>query len=106
MYSNGKRARNSCNFLKNGEEISGLETLTAYPNPTNAVTTISFTTPEPDEVCLSVYAIDGREVAVLFKGSTEADVAIQVVFDTQDLPAGTIMRCYAEVQAHPNIFQS
>jgi hypothetical protein len=39
-----------------------------FPNPFNASTTISFYTPEPSEVEISIYDIDGRLVAQVFNG--------------------------------------
>ncbi|MBU1707046.1 T9SS type A sorting domain-containing protein, partial [bacterium] len=36
-----------------------------YPNPFNASTTFQFTVPEPSPVKISVYDVEGREVAIL-----------------------------------------
>ncbi len=44
---------------------------------------------ETAQMTLSVNAEDGKEVAVLFNGMTEANKTYQLVFNTQDLPAGT-----------------
>ncbi len=74
---------------KNGDEELDFETLHAYPNPTNGVTTITFTALKAEQMNLSVFAVDGREVAVLFNGMTETDTAYEFVLDTNDLPSGT-----------------
>ncbi|QQS29320.1 MAG: hypothetical protein IPM47_21255 [Sphingobacteriales bacterium] len=55
---------------KNGEDAIAFETLFAYPNPTNNQTTITFTALKAEQMYLSVFAVDGREVAVLFDGMT------------------------------------
>jgi len=74
---------------KNGEDEIAFETLFAYPNPTNGVTTITFTALKAEQMYLSVFAVDGKEVAVLFNGMTEAETAYEFVLDTNDLPSGT-----------------
>ena len=72
---------------KNGEELeAGLK---AYPNPTGGITTLSFYAPVEEEVQLSVFAIDGREVAVLFNGTTQAENTYELQLDATLLPSGT-----------------
>ena len=44
----------------------------AYPNPFNPVTTLSFAIPVDSEVILSVYNLQGRELASLIDGNMEA----------------------------------
>ena len=44
----------------------------AYPNPFNPATTLSFALPTQSEVTLSIYNIQGREVASLIHGNMEA----------------------------------
>ena len=44
----------------------------AYPNPFNPVTTLSFSLPEMSEVSLSIYDLQGREVASLLSGMMDA----------------------------------
>jgi len=72
---------------KNGEELAA--GLKAYPNPTGGITTLSFFAPVEEEVQLSVFAIDGREVAVLFNGTTQAENAYELQLDATLLPSGT-----------------
>ncbi len=74
------------------------ESLTVYPNPTNGETTISFTTPIAEQITLSVYAVDGREVAVLFNDTTVADTTYELMLDMNPLPSGT----YYAVLRHEN----
>ncbi|HRK27875.1 MAG TPA: HYR domain-containing protein [Chitinophagales bacterium] len=79
---------NSC---KNAGDDSNLtfETLLVAPNPTHAQTAISFTSVESEYLKLSVYAIDGREVGMLFDGMTETGKDYQFLFDMDLLPTGT-----------------
>ncbi len=63
--------------------------LAIYPNPTNNTAIITLTLPNEEAVTLSVYNLEGKEVAVLFNGMTEANKTYQLVFNTQDLPAST-----------------
>ena len=44
----------------------------AYPNPFNPTTTLSFAMPIGSEVSLSVYNMQGREVASLISGIMDA----------------------------------
>ncbi len=69
--------------------------LTAYPNPTNGQTTISFTTLVEEQVKLAVYSVDGKEVEVLFDGMTTENADYIFEFDMQHLPSGTY---YAALQ--------
>jgi hypothetical protein len=57
------------------------------PNPFNPTTTISFTLPETGQVNLSVYDINGRQVASLVNGFREAG-SHQVNFDGSNLASG------------------
>lgn len=38
---------------------------------------------------LSVFAVDGKEVAVLFNGMTKSETPYEFVLNTNDLPSGT-----------------
>ncbi len=64
------------------------ETLKAFPNPTNGISTVSFTAPANEPVRLSVYGIDGKEIVELFNGTTETDTTYQLEFDATGLPTG------------------
>jgi hypothetical protein len=86
-----------CGSKTSGNEMT-TESLTAYPNPTNGETTISFTTPIAEQITLSVYAVDGREVAVLFNDTTAADTTYELMLDMNPLPSGT----YYAVLRHAN----
>ncbi len=73
------------------EKTSGLtvETLTAYPNPgSNGLTQISFTAAASERASLSVYAIDGREVSVLFNDITVAGSPYSFDLNTGALASG------------------
>lgn len=59
------------------------------PNSTAGLATLSFALPDAEEVSLLVYAIDGREVAVLYTGAAYTNTTYQLPFNTSGLPAGT-----------------
>jgi hypothetical protein len=59
----------------------------AAPNPFNPATTISFTLPEASQVMLSVFDVNGRQVATLVNGHREAGPH-QVTFDGSALASG------------------
>ncbi len=59
----------------------------AFPNPFNPTTNISFTLPEAGKITLSVFDVNGREVAVLANGWLNSG-AHQVVFDGCGLASG------------------
>ena len=44
----------------------------AYPNPFNPKTTLRFSIPVDNEVSLSIYNLQGREVSTLISGKIEA----------------------------------
>ncbi|MEW5798941.1 MAG: M12 family metallo-peptidase, partial [Bacteroidota bacterium] len=54
------------------EEVTRFELSSAYPNPFNPVTTISFELPSDGHVSLVVYDMLGREVAQLVNGNKES----------------------------------
>ena len=80
-----------------GFDLTGSETdlaalpdeiqLTAYPNPFNPTTTLSFTLPSPARVSLSVYDVSGRLVTTLMNGWRDAG-SHQVTFDGSGLVSG------------------
>ncbi|MCX6640029.1 MAG: T9SS type A sorting domain-containing protein [bacterium] len=59
----------------------------AYPNPFNPTTTISFTLPDAGSVKLSVFDVNGREVANLVNGYRTAG-SHNVTFDASHLTSG------------------
>jgi hypothetical protein len=61
--------------------------LSAFPNPFNPSTTLSFTLPQTGSVRLAVYDILGREVKLLQEGIVEAG-EYAVTFDGSDLSSG------------------
>ncbi len=64
------------------------ETLKAFPNPTNGISTVTFTATTNEPAKLSVYGLDGKEVVELFNGTTETDTTYQLEFDAIGLPTG------------------
>jgi hypothetical protein len=58
-----------------------------YPNPFNASTTIAFDLPKSSHICLRVFDLLGREVAVLKDGMMEAG-SHRVTFDGSNLASG------------------
>jgi len=61
--------------------------LSAYPNPFNATTRITFSLPEAARVNLMVFDLAGRLVADLTDGEQEAGVH-SALFDARELPSG------------------
>jgi hypothetical protein len=59
----------------------------AYPNPFNPRTMIQYTLPEPAQVSLVVYDVQGRERAVLVSSAQPAG-RYEVAFDAGGLPSG------------------
>lgn len=62
-------------------------TLSAYPNPFNPVTTLSFSLPHDDAVTLIIYDLLGREVRRLLDAPFASGMH-RVTFDASDLPSG------------------
>lgn len=58
-----------------------------YPNPTNSKGIVSFTLPVPGTVGLSVWNMEGREVAAIYDGSLSAGDH-RLTFEVNDLPSG------------------
>ncbi|TKJ41088.1 hypothetical protein CEE37_05320 [candidate division LCP-89 bacterium B3_LCP] len=58
-----------------------------YPNPFNPTTSISFALPETSQITLTVFDVQGREIAELVNGRRTAGIH-EVTFDASDLPSG------------------
>jgi len=78
---------NTSRGFKTGEKA--VENLTASPNPTGGQTTLSFTSHVNEHMKLVVYAVDGKEVAVLFDDIAQEESFYEFMFDMNDLPSGT-----------------
>ncbi|MBN8587599.1 MAG: T9SS type A sorting domain-containing protein [Rhodothermia bacterium] len=63
-------------------------TTSAYPNPFNPSTQLSFTLPHAATVRLSVFDLQGKEVAKLVNGTFKEAGSHQVQFDAGNLPSG------------------
>ena len=63
--------------------------LTAYPNPTGGLTTIAFTATTAEQVSLSVFNIEGKEIAVIYDGQVEAHTNYVFDLDMSHLTPGT-----------------
>ena len=61
--------------------------LSAYPNPFNPETTISFSLPNASKVSLAVYDIQGKEITTLVEGAYPAGT-YNSVFNASDLASG------------------
>ena len=62
--------------------------LAAYPNPFNSKTTIGVRVDRSQHLRLTVYDIQGREVASLFNGRIEASRIHEYAFDAENLSSG------------------
>ena len=62
-------------------------TISAYPNPFNPTTTLSFTLPSGGNVSLTVYDVSGREVITLLDGYKSTG-SHAVTFDAKNLTSG------------------
>jgi len=72
-----------------------------YPNPFNPSTTIRFDVPRRADVCLTVYDILGRVIAVLADGTTNAG-RHEVLFDASTLSSG-IYFYYLKTPDHTHV---
>jgi hypothetical protein len=66
---------------------SGIQLLSAYPNPFNPSTTISFSIPEKSSVSLKIIDVMGREVATLVSGQLPAGLHSRQ-WDAVNTPSG------------------
>jgi len=78
----------SCGGSEKNAGDFAMQTLMAFPNPANGVSTISFMGHGQEQVQLSVFSIAGRAVAEFFNEQTEMDRSCQFAFDTSNLPEG------------------
>ena len=62
--------------------------LTVSPNPFNNNTVASFTAASRSKANLSLYDLNGKQVAVLFNGVIEKGIPVQVKIEGDNLPAG------------------
>ncbi len=62
-------------------------TLSNYPNPFNASTTISYGLPEVSDVCIEIYNLLGQQVAALFEGAQQAGQH-HITWDAAAFPSG------------------
>ena len=63
--------------------------MSAFPNPFNAKTTIEFMLNGFDsDVTIEVYTLSGTRVASIFNGHVEADQKYSAEFDGSNLPTG------------------
>lgn len=77
-----------CSGATKNEGMQMYQSLQAYPNPAQSVSTLSFTPLAQEEAKLSVFNIQGVEIANLFTGVAEAGTTYQLPFDVADLPNG------------------
>jgi len=69
-------------------KASSFDFLTAYPNPFNPTTVISFDLPVASEVRLSVYDVTGRDVGAGYKPAQMQAGHHSFTFDGTNLPSG------------------
>ncbi len=80
--------------------------LYAYPNPATDAITFTFTTPNTNESTLILYAIDGRNITSLYKGTTQAGKTNTLTIDTKAFTPGTycaVLRCETGLAQHRTI---
>jgi hypothetical protein len=71
-------------------KVEGAESLISIaPNPFSSATTIQFYSEQDGYSKMSVYTMDGREVAILFDGETAADTTYPIPFEGNYLPSGS-----------------
>ncbi len=68
--------------------LSGTSTLTSYPNPTQAVSNVVFTTAQTTRTTVAVYDMNGRTVATLFNQEAQAGQEYRLNFDGAALSNG------------------
>ena len=61
--------------------------LSAYPNPFNALTRLTYVTPVASHISIKVYDISGSTIATLFNGAQSAGYHV-AVWDSKDIAAG------------------
>jgi hypothetical protein len=61
--------------------------LSNYPNPFNATTTISYSLSRTSEVSIEIYDILGRNLETIDKGTQDAG-EYQIIWNAQDQPSG------------------
>ena len=66
--------------------------MSAFPNPFNPTTTLSYTLPEAGNVILSVFDVNGREVSVLVDGMKQAG-SNSITLDAGNLTSGVYFAC-------------
>ena len=67
------------------------EAITAYPNPVKEQTTIEFSLDQTTEVTVAVYALDGKLVAMLYKGVAQGGELYTIPFNAAHLPGGVYL---------------
>jgi hypothetical protein len=67
------------------EVVNGLN---VSPNPFNGLASVEFYTAQAEKANITVYATDGKKVAVLFDAETKANETQSVVFNADNLAAG------------------
>jgi hypothetical protein len=82
-----KLARDPLSAPEKPKAVARDFSLTAFPNPFNPSTTLSFTLPHAERARLAVYDVLGREVKVLQEGMLTAGEH-KLNFDGSNLPAG------------------
>lgn len=76
------------NGIENNEPVlPGNITLSSYPNPFNAQTTISYSLPKASDITLEIFDMAGRKVKTLLSGYQEAGEH-KAVWDAKDVASG------------------
>ncbi len=73
---------------KQQKKPSGLNTITASPNPFTNQITISFKTDQPGPVKLNLYDLNGKLVSKLFNSVPDKTLKQKIIFNASSLPAG------------------
>ncbi len=84
------------------EKPAHISLLTAFPNPFNASTTISYGLPEASDVCIEIYNILGQHVETVFEGGKPAGNHV-ITWDASAFPSGVYFACLNTLKSSQNI---
>lgn len=72
-------------------KIADADALSVYPNPATGQVAFTFSTTQSGQATLSLYSLDGRQVAQLYQANTLANTPQTIFYQTASLPSGIYM---------------